>query len=133
MGRSDPINPQFLKLGETGVSYMCLCEFFVLIRQRCLIVSQDTQNQSILQFSGLCSFPPIYNSRKKKVSYHFSGCLRQTLHICGTLFLSGRVLNRTVNDIGNIDDNLPRIYQAVVNVSLQIHLIFSHNITAHPF
>lgn len=29
----------------------------------------------------------------------------------------GRVLNRIVNDIGNIDDNLPRIYQAVVNVS----------------
>ncbi|XP_037042894.1 multidrug resistance-associated protein 4-like [Bradysia coprophila] len=32
----------------------------------------------------------------------------------------GRVLNRIVNDIGNIDDTLPRIYQAVVNNVFQI-------------
>ncbi|KAG4075666.1 hypothetical protein HA402_003491 [Bradysia odoriphaga] len=32
----------------------------------------------------------------------------------------GRVLNRIVNDIGSIDDNLPRIYQAVVNNLFQI-------------
>ncbi|KAJ6641638.1 ATP-binding cassette subfamily C member 4 [Pseudolycoriella hygida] len=32
----------------------------------------------------------------------------------------GRVLNRIVNDIGNIDDQLPRIYQATVNNVFQI-------------
>lgn len=37
----------------------------------------------------------------------------------------GRVLNRAVNDIGNIDDNLPRIYQAVVNVSSLSFATFS--------
>ncbi|KAJ6623028.1 ATP-binding cassette sub-family C member 4, partial [Pseudolycoriella hygida] len=32
----------------------------------------------------------------------------------------GRVLNRIVNDIGNVDDNLPRLYQAAVNNLFQI-------------
>lgn len=69
------------------------------------------------------------NFFEKNSMGRLSGSITETFLVytecVSVMFFSGRVLNRTVNDIGNIDDNLPRIYQAVVNVSSLVQNIFT--------